>query len=179
MEKIRNEKKDYDELIKNEITEDYIEFSDNDEFDYNKKEKYYISNNNETNLKKFKVFLYFEINGNNKYVFPIETDFFNIEKQHIYELLKNIVKKINNKNIIINYKNINYMISLKDCEDNDKNFYIKNYELKPCKKTNFIPKNYLPSFSSTSLLKNIINERLSFVSKNNLNIMLIEKIDDF
>ena len=56
-------------------------------------------------------------------------------------------------------------------------FYIKNYEIKPCKKKNFMPKTDCPSFSSSALLKNIEKENISFVSKNNLNIMLLEKFD--
>ena len=39
-------------------------------------------------------------------------------------------------------------------------------------------KNELPAYSSNSLLDIIPKEKISFVSKNPLNIMLIEKYDD-
>ena len=187
MEKIKNEIKEYDEFVKNEIDENDLyreleyDYESDDEFDCDEKKQYNQFNNYENyyniNIINFKVYFYFEIN-NYKYVFSIESDDFNIEKNYIYELLKNIVKIINNKNITIKYHNNNYLVSLKDIEDNDKEFYIKNYELKSCKKNNFYPKNDLPSYSSTILLKNIIKDRISFVSKNPLNIMLIQKYDD-
>ena len=90
-------------------------------------------------------------------------------------MIKNIVKQINNKNIIINFNSKDYIVSLKDIEDDDDDFYIKNYELKPCKKKNFMPKNDCPSYSSYSLLKNIEKENISFISKLPLNIMIREK----
>lgn len=182
MEKIKKEVKEYAEFVENEIDEEDNEF-DCDEIDFNIKNQYedtsnYIENNF-NNYSNFKVYFYFEINKDYNFVFPIESDIFNIEKQYIYDLLRNIVKIVNNKNITINYKGINYIISLKDCEDKNKDFYIKNYELKHCKKVKYTPKDYLPSYSSNSILKNIIKERISFVSKDPLNIMLIQKYDDF
>lgn len=73
----------------------------------------------------------------------------------------------------------NYIVSLKDTEDEEDNdFYAKNYEIKPCKKKNHMPKFDSPSFSPSSLLKNIQNENLSFVCKKALNIMLIEKFEE-
>ena len=102
----------------------------------------------------------------------------NINEQHVYELIKNIVKKIKEKNIIINYKDSKYIVSLKDSEnENNIEFYIKNYELKPCKKKNFMPKNDCPSYSPNSLLKNVDKKIFSFVSKSSLNIMLIEQFE--
>ena len=141
MEKIQQEIKEYDEFVKNEIEEDediYDELDeefDCSEIDFHVKKQYYSNSDcNFINFKSFKVYFYFEINKDCNFIFPIESDKFNIEKQYIYELLKNIVKLINNKNIIINHNNIKYNISLKDCEDNNDDFYIENYELKPCKK---------------------------------------------
>ena len=181
MEKIQQEIKEYDEFIKNEIEEDediYDELDeefDCSEIDFHIKKQYYNNSDcNFINFKSFKVYFYFEINKDCNFIFPIESDIFNAEKQYIYELLKNIVKLINNKNIVINNNNIKYNISLKDCEDNNDDFYINNYELKPCKKTTFVPKFDLPSYSAYSLLTNIAKERISFVSKNPLNIMLIQ-----
>lgn len=137
-----------------------------------------FSNNikiNNNYLKKYKIYFYLKLNED-KFIFPIITDFFNVNTQYIYDLIKNIVKKINDKNIIINYNNNNYIVSLRDIEDDENlDFYINNYEIKPSKKKKFIPKSDCPSFSSFSLLKNIENENISFISKNTLNIMLREK----
>ncbi len=182
MEKMEKEIKEYDEFVKNEINEEdnlsISDDSDNYEFDYNKDNNNITKNIEINNFKKFKVYFYLEYNKDFKYIFPIESESFDIEKQYVYELIKNIVKIINNNNFIINYKSTNYVVSLKDCENSDYNFYINNYELRPCKKSNFFPKNDLPHYSTNSLLKDIINERISFVSKNPLNIMLTEKYDE-
>ena len=183
MEKLENEIKEYDELVKKEMDEDNnlsilgdSEFEDDEDYKKNTSE---IQNEIAiNNFKKFKVFFYFEFDEKYKYVFPIESDSFNIEKQCVQELIKNIVKIINNKKLIINYKSINYFVSLKDCEDSDLEFYINNYELKPCKKKNDFPKNDLPNYSPTSSLKNIANEKISFISKNSLNIMLFENYEE-
>ena len=47
-------------------------------------------------LKKLKIFFYLNINDN-VFILPIETDYFSINNQSVYELIKNIVKKINEK----------------------------------------------------------------------------------
>ena len=75
------------------------------------------------------------MNDSKEFIFPIQTDFFNIKEEYGYDLIKNIIKKINEKKLIVENNSIKYIISLKDCEDeNNKEFYIKNYELKLCKK---------------------------------------------
>ena len=131
---------------------------------------------NENKVKNYNIYFYLNLNKENSFIFPIKSDFFKINKQYIYELIKNIVKKINNENIIIKYNSKDYIIFLKDIEDDDDiDFYIKNYELKPCKKKTFMPKSDSPSYSSSSLLKNIEKENISFVSKLPLNIMIREK----
>ena len=131
---------------------------------------------NENKVKNYNIYFYLNLNKENSFIFPIKSDFFKINKQYIYELIKNIVKKINNENINIKYNSKDYIISLKDIEDDDDfDFYIKNYELKPCKKKNFMPKSDCPNYSSSSLLKNIEKENISFVSKLPLNIMIREK----
>ena len=134
----------------------------------------------EDKYSKFDVFFYFTIK-NKEFVFQIKSDLFDPQKQYTYELIKNIIKKINEKKIIINYDNTKYFVSLKDIEDyEDKNnidFYIKNYEFKQCNKNNFVPKNDIESFSSESLLKNIDSKKISFIAKNPLNIMVREKIE--
>ena len=119
------------------------------------------------------------MNDSKEFIFPIQTDFFNIKEEYGYDLIKNIIKKINEKKLIVENNSIKYIISLKDCEDeNNKDFYIKNYELKLCKKKTLMPKNNVPSYSPTSLLKEFENEKISFVSKNSLNIMLTENFSD-
>lgn len=133
-------------------------------------------NENENKIKNYNIYFYLSLDKENSFVFPIKSEFFKIDKQYAYELIKNIVKKINNENINIKYNSKVYIISLKDIEDDDDiDFYIKNYELRPCKKKNFMPKSDCPSYSSSSLLKNIEKENISFVSKLSLNIMIREK----
>ena len=134
--------------------------------------------NSLNNYKQLEIYFYFVINSK-EYIFPIQSDSLNIKKDYGYDLIKNIVKKINNNNLIIINNSIKYIVSLKDCEeDNNKNFYINNYELKQCRKQTLIPKQDLPGYSPTSLLENMINEKISFVSKNSLNIMLTEKYEE-
>jgi hypothetical protein len=130
---------------------------------------------NENKVKNYNIYFYLSLDKENSFIFPIKSEYFKINKQYTYELIKNIVKQINNKNIIINFNSKDYIVSLKDIEDDDDDFYIKNYELKPCKKKNFMPKNDCPSYSSYSLLKNIEREKISFISKLPLNIMIREK----
>lgn len=130
---------------------------------------------NENKVKNYNIYFYLSLDKENSFIFPIKSEYFKINKQYTYELIKNIVKQINNKNIIINFNSKDYIVSLKDIEDDDDDFYIKNYELKPCKKKNFMPKNDCPSYSSYSLLKNIEKENISFISKLPLNIMIREK----
>ena len=175
MEELENKSK---ETIEEKIFEDDDLIELNDEV--NELKKTNISNQNQKDFNKLKKYIiYFYLNLNkNSFIFPIISDNFFINKQYVYELIKNIVKKINDNNITINFNNNNYIISLKDIEDDENmDFYIKNYELRPCKKKNFVPKIDCPSFSSSSLLKNIENEKISFVSKNQLNIMLREKYE--
>ena len=123
-----------------------------------------------------RLIIYFHLNiSDNIFILPIETDYFNINSQSVYELIRNIVKKINEQKIIVKIRSKNYMISLQDIEDEeDYRFYINNYEIKPCKKSNHFPKNDSPIYSYTNLLKNIQLENISFISKNPLNIMARE-----
>ena len=138
------------EVLKNRMKEKIEEkiFEDDDLIEFKDKayelRKSNVSNKNIKDfniIKKYKIYFYLKLN-NNSYIFPIISDNFFINKQYVYELIKNIVKKINEKNITINFNNNNYIISLRDIEEDDANFefYIKNYELKPCKKKNCTPK---------------------------------------
>ena len=174
IEEIENKRKESGEF--NQELNDNMEL---EEYDKKLNEKSRIYENNENKFAKFDVFFYFTLK-NKEFVFQIKTDFFNKNEQYIYELIKNIVKKINEKNIIINYNNANYIVSLKDCddfEDNDKRFYMENYEIKQCNIKNLTPLDDTHNFSSDSLIKNIERKKLSFVSKTPLNIMIREKIE--
>ena len=131
------------------------------------------------NYKIFKIYFYFQLDGNKEFIFPIESDSLNINTQYGYELIDNIINKINNMSIIINYNLKEFIISLKNSEDNNsEQFYMNNYELRFCNKKTLKPKFDLPPFSSNCLLENIQEERISFICKNNLNIILIEKYED-
>ena len=130
-------------------------------------------------LKKFKIYCYLKIN-NNEYIFPIETDCFNIRKQCVFDLIRNIIKIINSNRIGIIHNSIKYIVYLKDCENkNNKEFYNKNYELRKFSKNTLKPKDDFPCYYINSSLENLINEKICFVSKNSLNIMLYEKYDDY
>ena len=169
---------------KSEDDEYFKELNDGNEFDEFENEldcnsqKLNLDKKNVDKYFKFNIYFYFKLDENNEYIFPIQSDIFNKSKQYVHELIKNIIKKINEKNIVINFNNVDYIVSLKDIEDEDVDFYIKNYELKPCKKKNFKPKDDCPSFSSNSLLENVDNKLISFISKNSLNVMIREKFEE-
>jgi hypothetical protein len=167
--------------MKNKSQDDdfFKELNEGNEFDefeneYDSNLNVNLVKNYENNYTKYNAYFYFKLNEDKEFIFPIQSDIFNKSKQYIFELIKNIIKKINEKNIVINYNNINYIVSLKDTENEDIEFYEKNYELKPCKKKNFKPKEDCPSYSPNSLLENVD----SFISKNSLNIMLVEKLEE-
>ena len=178
-EELAKEIKEYDKLMKEEFEEEnlYEEF----ELEENKN----IINYNpdiiikKNNFKKFIINFYFKLNENKEFTFPIESDIFDIDNQYVYELIENIIKKINNQSISINNNSNEYIISLKNYENNNKKeFLTQNYELRLCNKKTLKPKFYLPPISSNILLNNIINENISFICKNSLYIILIEKFED-
>ena len=153
--------------------EDY--FSDLDE-NYNSDESQYI-NNNRTEIKKFNIFFYFEFNKRKQFIIPISTESFNVNNIHVIDVIKYIIYKINNSNIIVKYNDDDYSISLKDLEDDDDekekmDFYNDNYEIKPYE---FWTKNNSTSYCTSSLLSTIKEENITFVSKNTLNVMLMKK----
>ena len=124
-------------------------------------------------IKKFNVYFYFDFNKNKKFVLPINTENFNVADFHIYDLIKYIVKKINNSNIVVKDNNINYSVSLKDIDEEDNiDFYINNYEIKPF---DFLSKKDFPIYSSKDSLKTIEEENISFFSKNPLNVLLMKQ----
>ena len=153
--------------------EDY--FSDLDE-NYNSDESQYI-NNNRTEIKKFNIFFYFEFNKRKQFIIPISTESFNVNNIHVIDVIKYIIYKINNSNIIVKYNDDDYSISLKDLEDDDDekekmDFYNDNYEIKPYE---FWTKNNSTSYCTSSLLSTINEENITFVLKNTLNVMLMKK----
>lgn len=123
-------------------------------------------------MKKFEVCFYLNLNKTENIYF-IETDPFDVDKHQTHELIENIVKKINNRNLSFIYKDKEYDLSLQ--ESTEKDFYVENYELRPCKK-NSTPKYDMPAYSTDIPLRNIINERICFGSKKHMNILLREKI---
>ena len=152
----------------------------NDEDLLNNEEYYHYVNNTEMALsnKKFEVICYIKVN-NMEFRFPIRSDSLNIKKQYTYELIRNIVYKINHQKAIIKDNSNKYILSLRDTDEEDKiNFYINNYELRLFNKENNLPNYDLPSINPTSLLKQISNELICFIPKNSVNIMLIKYYDD-
>lgn len=181
VEKLKKEKKEYEDLINNELIEDLSDDEDD------KDDQLSICGNNSTTLInvdifiKFEVYFYIKLDNEGNIIIPIESDLLNINKQCVSDLIKNIVKTINNNSFTIKYNSSEYLISLKDCEysEDNEHFYINNYELRQCKKKNLMPKYDLPFFSPVSLLSTIVDEKISFISKNPLNIMLINNFKDF
>lgn len=150
--------------------EDYLSDSEEEEIVLENKNIYFSHEINV--IKKFNIYFYFDFNKSRKYVLPINTDSFKVNNYHVYDLIKYIVKKINDSNIVIKDENINYSVSLKDIDEEEENmdFYINNYELKP-----FDYKNNYSIYQSTDSLKTINEENITFVSKDPLNIMLIKQ----
>ena len=99
---------------KEEAFDDEDYFSDLDE-NYNSDESQYI-NNNRTEIKKFNIFFYFEFNKRKQFIIPISTESFNVNNIHVIDVIKYIIYKINNSNIIVKYNDDDYSISLKDLE---------------------------------------------------------------
>ena len=184
-EEYENHKKEYDNLIKEELEEenDLIEINSEDFDNINESNnKDNKDNNFFNNIKQFEIYFFLKLNNDIEYVFPVQSDYLNIKEKYGFDLIKNIIKKINDQNIVVENNSVKYIVSLKDndFEDEDnKDFYTKNYELKQCTKKTLKPKDYIPGYSPSSLLEDFINERISFVSKNDLNVMLTQKYNDY
>ena len=177
-EELTKEIKEYDKLMKEEFEEEYLyedfESEGNNNINYNE------NNIFEKNIfKKFTINFYFQLNEKKDFIFPIESNLFNIDNQYTYELIENIIKKINDKLITIINNSNEYIISLKNTENNNKiEFFMENYELRFCNKKTLKPKFDLPPISSNILLNNIMKEKISFICKNKLFILLIEKYEE-
>ena len=167
-------------LEKRKITEEANEVFDEDNyFSDLEEENVYTESTQSLNFKeinrinKFNVYFYFDFNKNKKFVLPINIESFNVADFYIYDLIKYIVKKINNSNIVVKDNNINYSVSLKDIDDEENiDFYINNYEIKPF---DFWSKKDFPIYSSKDSLKTIEEENISFFSKNPLNVLLMKQ----
>ena len=103
MDELKNKSED-DEYFK-ELNDgnEHDEFEN--ELDYNSK-KLNIDKKNVDKYIKFNTYFYFKLDENNEYIFPIQSDIFNKSKQYVHELIQNIIKKINEKNIVINFNNV-------------------------------------------------------------------------
>ena len=177
-EELTKDIKEYDKFVKEDFEEEYLyqEFESEENNNINYNQNIIIKKNN---FQKFIIYFNFKLNENKEFIFPIESDLFNIDNQYVDELIENIINKINNKSITINYNSKEYIISLKNYENNNKKeFLIQNYELRFCNKKTLKPKFDLPPISHIILIKNIINEKISFICKNNLYILLIEKYEE-
>lgn len=86
--------------------------------------------NYEEKLKKFAVYCSLKIQ-NNLSLYAIETDQFNLKKCTLNDIIENSVKKFNQQKYKIDFDNIYYILSLKCCQQSkDKEFYVKNYDVK-------------------------------------------------
>lgn len=142
-----------------------------------KENNHYVDNDvmNFNKDKKFDVYCLIKISKEKEYILHIKSDFLNTKSQNVSDLIKNIVKKFNQRKFSID----NYIICLKqNHNDENKEFYIKNYELREAKKKNFKPKFDLPCYFHLAPLKNVSYEKISFVVKDPLNIMMIEKYEN-
>ena len=181
-EEHENHKKEYNNLIKEELEEENELIDINSEDSDNINDTNNKDNNCFNNIKQFEIYFFLKLNNDIEYVFPVQSDYLNIKEKYGFDLIKNIIRKINDQNIVVENNSAKYIVSLKDCdfeEEDNKDFYTKNYELRQCTKKTLKPKDHFPGYSPSSLLEDIINERISFVSKNDLNIMLTEKFNDY
>ena len=151
----------------NQIEENDIDISTDDfEIDLDETRQSSITSENKSNeniYSKFEIYFSFLFN-NKEFLVSIESDVFNLNENNVQDLIKNIIYKINEKNIIFQHKKVKYIISLKDCEDPD--FYKDNYELR-----NYETKDF-SKYPFDLPLSDIKDTKLYFVSKNCLNLMI-------
>ena len=151
----------------NQIEENDIDISTDDfEIDLGETRQSSITSENKSNeniYSKFEIYFSFLFN-NKEFLVSIESDVFNLNENNVQDLIKNIIYKINEKNIIFQHKKVKYIISLKDCEDPD--FYKDNYELR-----NYETKDF-SKYPFDLPLSDIKDTKLYFVSKNCLNLMI-------
>ena len=119
------------------------------------------------NISKFRIYFFFKLNEKKEYIFPIESDTFDLDNQNVSDLIQNIIKKINDKKITINYNLKEFILLLNVSE---KNIFI-DYELRPCDPITHAPNNDDEPYSAKNKLNVIDAQEISFVSKNPINII--------
>ena len=119
------------------------------------------------NISKFRIYFFFKLNEKKEFIFPIESDSFDLDNQNVSDLILNIIKKINDKKITINY-------NLKECvlllNVSEKNIYI-DYELRPCNPITHAPNNDDEPYLAKNKLNVIEAQEISFVLKNPINFI--------
>ena len=125
---------------------------------------------NESSTKKENLFnkfdIYFTFKFNQKeFIISIESDVFNLNQNNVEDLVKNSIKKINEKNIFFQDNKINYILSLKDCDDYNEDFYRDNYELISYDKK-------IINYPFDLTLNEVKNQKIKLICKNTLNIMI-------
>ena len=161
MEELKNKKKITSELNDDISTDEYdIECDEN-----SRETKQSVNSVNlyENIFSKFDIEFLFKFNKK-EFIISIESDVFNLNENKVEDLIKNAIKKINEKKFSFKENKNTYIISLKDCEeDTDKEFYKDNYE---------ITKNYSINYPYELLLNEIKDTKLNLNCKNSLNFMI-------
>ena len=75
------------------------------------------------NMKTFEIFCYFKINKENEFIYSIQSDALNLRTQCLYDLIKNIIQKINESKIIIEYNSLTLFVKI----FSHRNYYQKSY----------------------------------------------------
>ena len=161
MEELKNKKKLASEFDDDISTDEYdIECGENSR---QSKQSVNSINSCENIFSKFDIKFPFKFNKK-EYIISTESDVFNLNENRVEDLIKNVIKKINEKNITFKENKDTYIISLKDCEeDTDKEFYKDNYE---------IIENYSTNYPHEVLLNEIKDSKINLNCKNSLNIMI-------
>jgi hypothetical protein len=157
----------------NQMNENELDISTDDidiDLDANEEQKFYKTSikslenlRNENVFSKFDIIFSF-IFDKQEFLISIESDVFNVNKNSVQDLIKNIINKINEKKIIFQHKKNKYILSLKDCEEeSNQEFYRVNYKLR---------NNESKDFSFGSLLSDIRDKKLNFFCVNTLNLMI-------
>ena len=167
-----NKNKDIEDISTDEYDHEF-ELEEN-KVGYKPPIKSSVNIGSQNNFSKFDIYFSFTYNKN-EVLLSLESDVFNLNKNTIQDLTENIIKKINDKNYTFKLNKINYILSLKDCEEeSDEDFYTENYELIDYNKKKSCINYNLIKYPSDLLLKDIQNSKLSLVCKNPLNIMIRE-----
>jgi hypothetical protein len=160
MEELKNKKNIQSELDDISTDEYDVDFEENS---IQNKQNVNSINQNENIFGKFEINFPFKFNQK-EFIISIESDLLELNKNTTEDLIKNIIKKINGKNIFFRENKYTYIISLKDCEEEmDKEFYKDNYEL---------IQNSCIKYPYELLLNKIKENKFNLSCKNSLNIMI-------